>query len=181
VSAVQSDGIEHLHSSLMIAAQRAANEVADLLQIPFTLTAYSGYDIFTATDPNLYRTISSDPLCEAIIVEDSFMREWVVNRLGADPKKIQIIANSFDLELYRLKEPGPLRKSIVILAIARFVEKKGLIYLINAFNKLCRKWPRAELWLVGEGPEESKLQTAASGNTQIKFLGSTSESHTRQL
>ncbi|MBT8368756.1 MAG: glycosyltransferase [Deltaproteobacteria bacterium] len=181
VSAGKSDGIEHIHSSLMIAAQRAAKDVADKLQIPFTLTVYSGHDIFTATDPNLYRTISSDPFCEAIIVEDPYMRRWVVNKLGVDPHKIEIISNSFDLELYRLKEQRHLHESIVILAIARFVEKKGLIYLINAFNKLCQKRHNAELWLVGEGPEEPKLQSVARGNTHIRFLGSTSESHTRQL
>lgn len=134
VETARSDGIEHLHSSLMINAHRATHAAARVLQTPFTLTAYSGYDVFTEHDPNIYHAISADALCEAIIVEDPFMRDWMVNHLDANSEKIITIANSFDLDLYRLCEPRKPREQIVILAIARFVEKKGLIHLIHAFN-----------------------------------------------
>ncbi|MFX0194488.1 MAG: glycosyltransferase [Candidatus Hodarchaeota archaeon] len=181
VRAAQDDGVEHLHASLMIAAHRAAHRAARSLQTLFTLTAYSGHDIFTADDPDLYRTISADPLCEAIIVEDPFMRDWLVDRLGADLHKIVIIANSFDLELYRLRKPHRSRDQVVILAVGRFVEKKGLIYLIHAFNKVCTGRNNVELRLVGEGPEGLNLRRAADQNAKIKFLGTVSESQTRQL
>lgn len=179
--AVQADSVENLHASLMLSAQRVTYQVARTLQIPFTLTVYSGHDVFTAQNPNLYRDISADPLCVAIIVEDAFMQAWVVNRLGADSRKIVIIPNSFDLELYRLREPRPQRERIAILAIARFVEKKGLIYLVRAFNQLCTQRHQVELWLVGDGPERAKLRHAAGRNQNIKFIGCVSESQTRQL
>jgi glycosyltransferase involved in cell wall biosynthesis/SAM-dependent methyltransferase len=180
VRAARTDGVEHLHSSLMIAAHRATHAAARSLQTPFTLTAYSGHDIFTARDPHLYREISADPLCAAIIVEDPFMRDWVVSRLGADPQKIITIANSFDLDLYCLPKSRPPRDRMVILAIARFVEKKGLIYLLGAFNQLVTVYSNAELWLVGDGPEEAHLRRAAGQNSKIKFLGRMSEPQTRR-
>ena len=181
IKTARTDGIEHLHGSLMIAAHRAAYQTARSLQTPLTITAYSGHDIFTTNDTDLYRVMSNDPLCEAIIVEDTFMRDWLVNRLGADFQKINLIANSFDLGLYRLGKPRRRREKVVILAIARFIEKKGLIHLVNAFLKLGQFHRNAELWLVGRGSEEARLRQAAGRNPKINFLGAISESETRQV
>jgi dTDP-4-amino-4,6-dideoxygalactose transaminase/glycosyltransferase involved in cell wall biosynthesis/ubiquinone/menaquinone biosynthesis C-methylase UbiE len=179
--AVLEDGVEHLHASLMSAAHRAAFEAAIRVQIPFTLMAYSGLDIFTRRDPQLYRSAASDPYCVSIIVEDAFMRDWMMEQYKVSPEKITIIPNSFDLELYSLKGARAPHDGLVILAIARFVEKKGLIYLIEAFKKLSGKRPEAELWLVGYGEEEGRLRQAAAGNKRIKFLGAVSEAETRDL
>lgn len=178
--AARRDEVEHIHSSLMLAAHQAAFEAARTLQAPFTMTAYSGHDIFTAGDPRLLGKISNDPCCEAIIVEDPFMRDYVVEHLGAEPQKIAIIPNSFDLDLYRRREPQPLSDRIVILAIARFVEKKGLIHLVQAFNQLRPKRRDVELWLVGEGPEGARLRQAANRNPLIRFMGNLPEAETRR-
>jgi glycosyltransferase involved in cell wall biosynthesis len=180
-SAVLEDGIEHLHGSLMSAAHRAAFETARRLQIPFTLMAYSGLDIFTRRDPQLYRSAASDPYCVAVVVEDAFMRDWMKEQYGVSTDKLTIIPNSFDLELYSLHGERAPHAGVVILSIARFVEKKGLIYLVNAFRQLSARRPEAELWLVGYGPEESRLRQAAAGNDRIKFLGAMSEEETRGL
>ena len=181
VRAAREDAVEHLHSGLMLSAELAAVRAARALQIPFTLTLYSGHDLFTARDPNLYRGISADPLCVRLLVEDEFMREWVTRRLGADVDKVSIIPNSFDTELYRLDSPRPRRERVAILAVARFVEKKGLVYLVEAFRRLAKTREDAELWLVGRGPEEARLRRAASGERRIKFLGAVPESETRRL
>lgn len=175
------DGIEHLHGSLMSAAHRAAFTAARALQTPFTLMAYSGVDIFTRRDPQLYSAAASDALCVSIIVEDAFMRDWMIEQFGVPPGKLSIVPNSFDLNLYRLREKRVTASGIRILSIARFVEKKGLIYLIEAFNRLSASRPDAELWLVGYGPEERALRQAGGGNERIKFLGAMPEDETRRL
>jgi SAM-dependent methyltransferase len=89
------------------------------------------------------------------------------------------VPNSLDLDQYRLPTPRESRGRIVILTLARFVEKKGLIYLIHAFNQLSANVACVELWLIGYGPEERRLRQAAAGNSRIKFLGSRSEVETR--
>ncbi|HEX2912428.1 MAG TPA: glycosyltransferase [Chloroflexia bacterium] len=179
--AVELDNIEHLHSSLMWLAHRATYEVASALQIPFTLTAYSGHDIFTARNTDFYYRVSRDSLCEGIIVEDDFMRDWLANRLQAEPAKLVTMANSFDTELYRRTQPYRPSDKVIILAIARFVEKKGLWYLVQAFNRLSASQSNLELWLAGNGPEESRLRQAAGSNAGIKFLGAVTEEETRRL
>jgi dTDP-4-amino-4,6-dideoxygalactose transaminase/glycosyltransferase involved in cell wall biosynthesis len=179
--AVFDDGIEHLHGSLMSAAHRAAFTAARALQIPFTFMAYSGLDIFTRRDPELYRTAAADPLCTCIIVEDAFMRDFMSEQYGVAPHKLTIIPNSFDLDLYRLPEARTTHDPLVILTIARFVEKKGLIYLVEAFKQLSARRDNTELWIVGYGPEEGRLRQAAGNHEHIKFLGAKSEAETRRL
>ncbi|MBD0327592.1 MAG: glycosyltransferase, partial [Pyrinomonadaceae bacterium] len=119
------DGIEHLHGSLMSAAHAATLNAARALQTPFTLMAYSGHDIFTRREPELYREAASDSLCVSIIVEDAFMRDWMREQFGVPSNKLSVVPNSFDLTLYQLRRKREQRESVSILAIARFVEKKG--------------------------------------------------------
>jgi glycosyltransferase involved in cell wall biosynthesis len=165
----------------MSPAHRAAYAAARSLQTPFTLMAYSGHDIFTRRDPNLYRDASQDPLCVSIIVEDAFMRDWMKEHLSVATDKLAAVPNSFDLDLYSLRHARTSHDPLVILSIARFVEKKGLIYLIQAFNQLSAARENVELHLVGYGPEEASLRRAASSNPRIKFLGAMSEEQTRSL
>ena len=179
--AVFDDGVEHLHASLMSAAHRAAFNAARALQIPFTFMAYSGLDIFTRRDPELYRTAAGDPLCTSIIVEDAFMRDFMSEQYGVAPHKLSIIPNSFDLDLYHLPEARTPHDPLVILAIARFVEKKGLIYLVESFKQLSARRDKVELWLVGYGAEESRLRRAVGTNERIKVLGGKAEAETRRL
>jgi glycosyltransferase involved in cell wall biosynthesis len=178
-SAAAEDGVEHLHGTLMSAAHRAAFGAAKSLQIPFTLMAYSGHDIFTRREPSLYRDAGRDSLCAGIVVEDEFMRGWMTEQLAVVPDKIRIVPNSLDLDQYRLAQPRAHRDRVVILTLARFVEKKGLIYLIHAFRQLSAKFGSVELWLIGFGPEERRLRQAAASNPRIRFLGAKTEAETR--
>lgn len=173
------DGVEHLHGTLMSASHRAAFTAARSLPVPFTLMAYSGHDIFTRREPSLYRDASHDPLCAGIIVEDDFMRDWMTQQLDVAAEKIRIVPNSLDLDQYRLAQPRAGRDRVVILTLARFVEKKGLIYLIHAFRQLSAKVGAVELRLIGFGPEERRLRQAAAGDSRIKFLGAKTEAETR--
>src|SRR5262245_41249329 len=61
--AVFDDGIDHLHGSLMAAAHRATLITARELQTLFTLRVYSGVDVFTRRDPDIYRDAATNQLC----------------------------------------------------------------------------------------------------------------------
>jgi dTDP-4-amino-4,6-dideoxygalactose transaminase/glycosyltransferase involved in cell wall biosynthesis len=163
----------------MSAAHQAAAAAASELGLPFSITAYSGYTVFTAREP-IFATMSANPLCRGIVVEDDFMRNWVTTRLGAASEKVVVIPNSIDLSLYRPPDSGRQHAaSPRILAIARFVEKKGLADLIEAFRRL-RGTHDAELHLIGRGPEEQSLRRAAAGIPDVHFLGAQPEPKCRE-
>jgi glycosyltransferase involved in cell wall biosynthesis len=65
-----------------------------------------------------------------------------------------------------------------ILFLGRLVEKKGAIYLIEAFAKVQRRFPHATLQVAGNGPLRGELEARAAalgvaGSTS--FLGEVSE------
>lgn len=62
----------------------------------------------------------------------------------------------------------------VILHVARLVEKKGTVYLLDALATVRKTVPDVELVIIGEGPLRSKLEshTESLGLSQsVKFLG----------
>jgi len=62
----------------------------------------------------------------------------------------------------------------VILHVARLVEKKGTGDLLDAFALVRRKYPVAELQIVGEGPLEHSLRAKAESlglGDHVHFLG----------
>lgn len=180
VHRAQQDSIDHLHGSLMLQAHLGAWRAARRLAVPFTISAYSGYSVFTSQDPNLYRELSSDPLCGGIVSEDPFMKDWLIERLGANAAKIVLVANPIDVDLYRRDGERAEYQTVRILAIARFVEKKGLLHLVKAFSQLRSRRGDLELWLIGEGPEGDRLRQAAAGLPDIRFLGLRSEDECRR-
>src|SRR5262249_15194442 len=166
-AAAREAGVEHLHGCLTTASHKAAHLAASRLRIPFTIRVYSGYDIFTSRDTALYRGIADSEWCGGVIAEDQFMKNWLSANLAIPADKIEMIANSLDLSLYRRSHAAALCKETVILSIGRFVEKKGLIHLINSFNELSRRYSDVRLRLVGSGPHEPSLRSAAGTNPRI--------------
>jgi glycosyltransferase involved in cell wall biosynthesis len=69
-----------------------------------------------------------------------------------------------------VKEPG----RFVILNVGRLVSQKGQSFLIDAFSRIARKYPQADLWIAGEGALEKTLKTQAielGVADRVKFAG----------
>jgi len=82
-----------------------------------------------------------------------------IMRLGCPEENIRVLYGGVDLSRFEyrartLKEDETLR----VLAVGRFVEKKGFDVLIKAFAELKRKRENAKLVLVGEGPCEKQYK-----------------------
>ena len=88
--------------------------------------------------------------------------------------------NSIDVSAYRQASPAA-HDGVVILAIARLVEKKGLVHLVRAFRRLAARRPDVALKLVGRGPEEPQLRQAAGADPRIEFLGAVPPAETLAL
>lgn len=86
--------------------------------------------------------------------------ESVAERLrgvGCPPEKIRVWNLPIPLDNYPYYERTPA-ETIRFLSCARFVEKKGHLYLIDAFRKLLDHGKKARLTLIGYGPLENEIR-----------------------
>lgn len=110
-------------------------------------------------------------LVERIIAVDSGQRDIMVREHGVDPRKIRVIYNAVDTELFA---PSSMifseRRSLVIPR--RLVKKNGVDIAIRAMALL--KDAHLELQIAGDGPEGPHLRRLASQlhlSDRIRFLG----------
>ncbi|MGQ9750663.1 glycosyltransferase [Desulfosoma sp.] len=112
------------------------------------------------------------------------LRRWVLQRLAAVTVVSRAMAERMaswgirtprhvlpmETDLTTLFTPTPEtpRRRATILFVGRLVEKKGVRYLIDAFEDVRRRMPQAELWIVGSGPEETFLKKRASAVAPVR-------------
>ena len=97
-----------------------------------------------------------------------FIRDRLLDR-GFPRDKLVVIRSGVDLDL----DPGTARKVPpgYILFAARFVEKKGATYLIQAMRLLQEQGRELPLVLMGEGPLEEELRQQAGALKNVLFHG----------
>lgn len=101
-----------------------------------------------------------------------------VSPAGADyvsqmaDRSVPIVPNGIDLKRYKPKKVDGYDEP-TILYVGRLEKRKGLIYLLRAFNQLKNTLPNAQLLIAGEGPDQEKLETYIAENDLdgVTFLG----------
>lgn len=95
--------------------------------------------------------------------------EWIGQLTEED---VRLIPNGIDLQKYK---PGkrPKDQPPTIFYIGRLEKRKGLKYLLLAFQKLQVRVPEARLLIGGEGPDREKLDTLITTEdiNNVEFLG----------
>lgn len=135
---------------------RDSVEAARRLEIPLVTTFY-GRDISEAS-----RARRSRPYAELFehgslfVVEGPAMADHV-SRIGCPAERTRVVPIGIDLDLFPFAE-RPRGTPFVAVQAARFVEKKGFDLSIRAFAAARHDLGPSELWLVGGGPERSKLE-----------------------
>lgn len=85
-----------------------------------------------------------------------------LQRLGRAEANITCIANGVDTDHF-VPPPDDLRPvREVVLCLARYCEDKDHETLLRAFERTVALRPRAELWLVGDGPLATRVRTLAA-------------------
>lgn len=92
---------------------------------------------------------------------------------GIPKDKINVSYIGVDTERF---SPDPAATPITarkqVMFVGRLVEKKGCLYLIQAFEKIQDKFPDIELVIIGRGPLEERLKKYVSDHkVRVKFLG----------
>lgn len=97
--------------------------------------------------------LGSKMLCRT----ESLGRDLVA--LGCPPEKIAIWRTGVPLEEWRFRvRETPMDGTWKLLQVCRFVDKKGLDLTLKAFEAVKKRYPKAVLTLVGDGPKMAELK-----------------------
>lgn len=139
------------------------------------ITTYYGYDVSTFIrkyGSGVYRKLF-DIGDLFLVLSDEMKRELI--QLGCPEEKIKIHHLGIDLNSFPyVSRNGSRQKTVKIVTVARFVEKKGLRYAIEAVARLVKKYPETEFDIIGDGPlrEEFINQiTMLQAEQNIHLLG----------
>lgn len=90
-------------------------------------------------------------------------------------KKIRYIPNGIDIKRYQTRPPLAVKhpKMKTIFYVGRLEGRKGLKYLLLAFNELARRNENVQLLIAGQGQDEQKLRDYVRDNEipRVTFLG----------
>lgn len=125
---------------------------------------------------------------DAIVVPGTMSRDFYIGE-GARKKKVFIAPNALDDEMFMqqgskfkggketVKRGLGIRNKKVILYVGQLIERKGVRYLIEAYNQLKRDYDDACLVIIGDGPLRKELEgICAEGDIKgVHFTGNKSQ------
>jgi len=109
------------------------------------------------------------------------LKKQLIDDFGVAPEKITVVPIYSEIK-NPLSQPSSFFKwggrreegKFIFLTVGRLVPVKNIGLQIEAMAKVVKKYPQAELWIVGDGPEEEQLKVKSQKlkvNDKIKFLG----------
>lgn len=103
-------------------------------------------------------------------------KEFILECERADPKKIRLAHNGFPFDLMtrqfddvkqKYVEKYGLKDKIVVGTVSRLIEWKGYLNIIDAAERLVKKYPQLHFLFIGQGEQKGVLEkTIADKNLQ---------------
>lgn len=117
---------------------------------------------------------------DALVVPSEELRHHIEGRLGAPRKRVLVLPNGVDLELFATAAPlSPsaakrLEDRFVVAFCGTLKPWHGIERLLAAFEKLSNSIPEAHLLVIGAGPLDDRIREAASrwGEERVTWTGS---------
>jgi colanic acid/amylovoran biosynthesis glycosyltransferase len=160
-------GVDHLHAHWASTSSTVALVAAEISGIPWSLTAHR-WDI---AENNLLRTKARRAcFVRAISADGGEELSALVGDAGWTPWLLHMGVRLPPPRWPEQRGSGPLR----VLTAARFVEKKGHVFLLEAVRLLKEAGVPVRVELAGDGPLDAKLrkQVADLGlAAEVVFLG----------
>ena len=158
----------------------AGERLARILDIPFVVT-FHGYDAARSTAlsqglstwrygrriPGLSRRAGR------VIAVSDHIRQRLIDR-GCPGENIVTHFIGVDTERFRPAEANAVTEGPLVLAVGRFVEKKGFADLIEAFKMVRETFPAAKMTILGDGELRPALAAAAGTGSGIDLPGAVS-------
>jgi len=141
---------DHFHSHFATRPTFGVRYAANYYQVPCTVTAHA-YDLYKATEgrytTNLLRSV------DKIITISEYNRQQIRQRFAPTTPIDVVHAGIRPKKFTPTDRTEPNR----VLTVARFVEKKGLTYALEAIKFASKKRPELEYHVIGSGELEPIL------------------------
>lgn len=167
-------GVEHVHVHFAGTAARTAFWLKKLGGIRYSFTAHAN-DIFCDEPRERLEMLVRESECCVTVSE--FSAAYLRGNFPDQSKKIFRVYNGIHPDRFRRSLPGS--STPLILAVGRYIEKKGFDDLIEACGRLGGR--AFECMIVGQGPLEGSLRQAAAGDSRIHITGPKSEEEIIEL
>lgn len=164
-------GITHLHAHFASSAASVARIASKLSGIPYSITAHAK-DIFheSVEHQELERKLADSSV--TFTVSDFNLRHFQQQFSPEAAAKVVRLYNGMHLDQFPYE--SPLNRPPQIIAVGRFVEKKGFCDLIDACMILRSRHTQFKCCIVGSGELEPELQSQIREldlESQVQLLG----------
>lgn len=166
IKLIKEEKIEIVSAHWIIPSGFIAATAALVTHIPFTVTI-PGSDIYLGGKNIFFRLMTAFAANSAsFVLSDNINYLDQLTALGIKPERKKIIVYGADTKKFAptrkdkqlLQKLGLDVKTPVILAVGRFVAKKGFQYLIEAMPEIAKKIKNVQLVLVGDGEQRVELE-----------------------
>ena len=176
------DGITHIHAHFMNVSASIAMYASHHSEIPFSVTVHSAG---TYNTPNILGVDQKLTSAQFLIMISHFNVEFFDAILPCRNKShvIRCGMNLVDFK-YRGSKQQQTQSPTKLLAVGRFVEKKGFKYLIEAAHVLRERGVQFILTLIGDGPLAKQLKQLVDVyklNDVVVFSGQRTSAEVREL
>ena len=165
---LKSKPISHIHAHFAFVSSDIALILSKLMGIKYSLTAHAN-DIYAKND-----TIKLKIREASFIITCTKYNRNYLNKLTSFnyEGKIHTVYHGIDISKWTPDIHHKRSDSNVIhlLSIARLVEKKGLIYLLEAVNVLIKNGTKVRSTIIGEGPLKKQLENYIDDNKLNDFI-----------
>ncbi len=158
----------------------AAAWLAQTLNLPIVITA-RGTDISLIPNYRLPRKMirNAAERADGLVTVCQALKDGLVE-LGVPAKRISVLRNGVDLELFQPRDRASLRaksniKGFCLASVGHLIARKGHHHVIQALVDL----PDVSLLIAGDGPERTSLQSLAKNlgvSGRVTFLGALNQS-----
>lgn len=175
------DRVTHIHAHFMNVSASIAMYAAHHAQLPFSVTAHSAGEFRTPHTLGVHQKLKQ---AQFLLMISNYNIEYF-DAIEPCRQKSHIVRCGMDLQdfTYRLASAYQVHSPARLLAVGRFVEKKGFHYLIEAAHILKNRGISFNLALIGDGQFASQLKSLAEQldlNQLVTFLGQKGTDFVRQ-